>query len=128
MVRAGREIGKTTVLRFRRWSRKRYAAFVSVTHCVSIGQLAGRLADRLARKSAMDCVSDRVEASRDQVFVDPEEEREDEILLTAPCLMSLPLLQDPAYPAGLSKDYTYYLYTRGDSSRWGWVASLFLIR
>ncbi|MDL2255128.1 hypothetical protein LJC44_04250 [Parabacteroides sp. OttesenSCG-928-G06] len=33
-------------LRFRRWSRKGYAAFVSLHHTVNIGQLASRLADR----------------------------------------------------------------------------------
>ncbi|MDL2208830.1 hypothetical protein LJB97_04325 [Parabacteroides sp. OttesenSCG-928-O15] len=33
-------------LRFRRWSRKGYAAFVSLHHTVNIGRLASRLADR----------------------------------------------------------------------------------
>ncbi|MDH6313772.1 hypothetical protein M2137_002562 [Parabacteroides sp. PFB2-10] len=37
-------------LRFRRWSRKGYAAFVSLHHTVNIGRLASRLADRLQVK------------------------------------------------------------------------------
>lgn len=37
-------------LRFRRWSRKRYAAFVSIHRAVTMGQLASHLADRLFAK------------------------------------------------------------------------------
>ena len=39
-----------SVLRFRRWSRKRYAAFISLKHTVTIGQLAIALADRFQQK------------------------------------------------------------------------------
>ena len=39
-----------SVLRFRRWSRKGYAAFVSLRHTVTIGQLAIALADRFQQK------------------------------------------------------------------------------
>lgn len=38
-------------LRFRRWSRKGYAAFVSVQHTVTIGQLSAHVAERLQTKS-----------------------------------------------------------------------------
>lgn len=37
-------------LRFRRWSRKAYAAFVSVSRTVTIGQLSTSVADRLQKK------------------------------------------------------------------------------
>ena len=37
-------------LRFRRWSRRRYAAFVSIHREVTMGQLASRLADRFQAK------------------------------------------------------------------------------
>ena len=33
---------KPVALRFRRWSRKRYAAFISIQHAVTIGQLSER--------------------------------------------------------------------------------------
>ena len=39
-----------STLRFRRWSRKGYAAFVSLRHTVTIGQLAIALADRFQQK------------------------------------------------------------------------------
>lgn len=37
-------------LRFRRWSRKRYAAFVSLHRTVTMGRLAVHIADRLQKK------------------------------------------------------------------------------
>lgn len=37
-------------LRFRRWSRNRYAAFVSLHRTVTMGQLASHLADRFYKK------------------------------------------------------------------------------
>ena len=37
-------------LRFRRWSRKAYAAFVSVSRIVTTGQLSTSVADRLQKK------------------------------------------------------------------------------
>ena len=39
-----------SALRFRRWSRKRYAAFISLKHTVTIGHLAIALADRFQQK------------------------------------------------------------------------------
>lgn len=42
---------RTSALRFRRWSRKAYATFVSVQHAVTIGQLSSSVADRLHKKS-----------------------------------------------------------------------------
>ena len=39
-----------SVLRFRRWSRKGYAALISLQHTVTIGQLAIALADRFQQK------------------------------------------------------------------------------
>lgn len=37
-------------LRFKRWSRKAYAAFVSIQHHVTIGQLSAHIADRFQAK------------------------------------------------------------------------------
>lgn len=42
---------KPVVLRFRKWSRKAYAAFVSIHHTVNIGQLATYVADRFQAKN-----------------------------------------------------------------------------
>lgn len=39
-----------SVLRFRRWSRKGYAAFISRKHTVTIGCLAAAVADRFQQK------------------------------------------------------------------------------
>ena len=39
-----------SALRFRRWSRKGYAALISLQHTVTIGQLAIALADRFQQK------------------------------------------------------------------------------
>lgn len=42
---------RQTPLRFHRWSRKRYAAFVSVGHTVTIGHLAAGVSERLLAKN-----------------------------------------------------------------------------
>lgn len=42
---------RQSALRFRRWSRKTYATFVSIKHAVTIGQLTSSVADRLHKKS-----------------------------------------------------------------------------
>ncbi len=39
------------VLRFRRWSRKRYAAFISRKQVVTIGHLSAHIADRFLEKN-----------------------------------------------------------------------------
>ena len=38
---------KNQSLRFRRWSRKRYAAFVSLHHTVTMGCLSANVADKV---------------------------------------------------------------------------------
>lgn len=42
---------KPVALRFRRWSRKRYAAFISVQHAVTIGQLSANVSERFQAKN-----------------------------------------------------------------------------
>lgn len=44
-------------IRFRRFSRKRYAAFQSVNHEVTIGQVAGYIADLQMKKSFVEIYS-----------------------------------------------------------------------
>lgn len=42
---------RQAVLRFRRWSRKAYAAFVSLRHVVTIGHLSSSIADSSLKKN-----------------------------------------------------------------------------
>lgn len=42
---------KSVVLRFRKWSRKAYAAFISIHHTVNIGQLATSVSERFQAKN-----------------------------------------------------------------------------
>ena len=42
---------KPIALRFRRWSRKRYAAFISIQHAVTIGQLSANVSERFQAKN-----------------------------------------------------------------------------
>lgn len=42
---------KPAALRFRRWSRKGYAAFISVQRAVTIGQLSARVSERFQAKN-----------------------------------------------------------------------------
>lgn len=51
---------KNQSLRFRRWSRKRYAAFVSLHHTVTMGCLSANVADRLQGKQSSLHSSERI--------------------------------------------------------------------
>lgn len=42
---------QSVVLRFRKWSRKAYAAFISIHHTVNIGQLATSVSERFQAKN-----------------------------------------------------------------------------
>lgn len=42
---------KPATLRFRKWSRKGYAAFISIQHTVTIGQLAAHVSERFQVKN-----------------------------------------------------------------------------
>ena len=42
---------RSQALRFRRWSRKAYAAFISIQRAVTIGQLSFSVADRFEKKN-----------------------------------------------------------------------------
>lgn len=44
-------IPRPVVLRFKRWSRKGYAAFVSMHHVVTIGQLSAHVSERFQVKN-----------------------------------------------------------------------------
>lgn len=42
----------TVALRFKRWSRKRYAAFISIQRAVTIGQLSSNVSERFQTKNS----------------------------------------------------------------------------
>ena len=42
---------KSVALRFRRWSRKRYAAFISIQRAVTIGNLSANVSERFQTKN-----------------------------------------------------------------------------
>lgn len=44
-------IYKSSALRFKRWSRKGYAAFISIQRAVTIGQLKSSLTERFQKKN-----------------------------------------------------------------------------
>lgn len=91
------------VLRFRRWSRKRYAAFVSVTNCVSIGQLSNNVADRLRKKSGVNCA----EGNRGRIpghavpFGSEEYLEGKQPLLPDLSILSVGLTLEPVSPIGI---------------------------
>lgn len=41
----------STALRFKRWSRKKYAAFISIQRAVTIGQLSSNVSERFQTKN-----------------------------------------------------------------------------
>lgn len=45
------QILHSTALRFKRWSRKKYAAFISVQRTVTIGQLSSNVSERFQTKN-----------------------------------------------------------------------------
>jgi hypothetical protein len=47
---------KRISFRFRRWSRRPYAAFVSLKHTVTIGTLPTIISDRIGRKANRDSI------------------------------------------------------------------------
>jgi len=69
---------KHKALRFRKWSRKGYAAFISTTHCVTIGQLASWIVERLDNKRTQKVVTsffnDLTIADEDEKCLVQEEE------------------------------------------------------
>ena len=65
---------RSQALRFRRWSRKAYAAFISVQRAVTIGQLSFSVADRFEKKNQS--LHTGIGTFTDGFFEEDEEERE----------------------------------------------------
>ena len=66
---------RSQALRFRRWSRKGYAAFISVQRAVTIGQLSFSVADRFEKKNQS--LHTAIGTFTDGFFEGDEEEKED---------------------------------------------------
>ena len=65
---------RSQALRFRRWSRKAYAAFISVQRAVTIGQLSFSVADRFEKKNQS--LHTGIGTFTDGFFEEDDEERE----------------------------------------------------
>lgn len=65
---------RSQALRFRRWSRKAYAAFISIQRAVTIGQLSFSVADRFEKKNQS--LHSGIGTFMDGFFEVDEEERE----------------------------------------------------
>ena len=73
---------KPVALRFRRWSRKRYAAFISIQHAVTIGQLSANVSERFQAKNGSVHTS---VLTFDKVNDGETEEKENTVQKTSPC-------------------------------------------
>ena len=65
---------RSQALRFRRWSRKAYAAFISIQRAVTIGQLSFSVADRFEKKNQS--LHTGIGTFTDGFFEEDNEERE----------------------------------------------------
>lgn len=117
-----RYIGNRSVLRFRRWSRKAYAAFVSFHHVVNIGQLATSVSERFQVKNLS--LHGRLFASVDRIggdelLCDGESEGEEAFLSNDWWGFLCPLLF--ARPVVLVDDKIYVNYNKYTIIEGGWI-------
>ena len=106
---------RSQALRFRRWSRKAYAAFISIQRAVTIGQLSFSVADRFEKKNQS--LHTGIGTFMDGFFGEDDEERENTgedkwSLVTSYGLFTalLPVLasNEIAHPAHRVAHYTLY--------------------
>ena len=111
---------RSQALRFRRWSRKAYAAFISVQRAVTIGQLSFSVADRFEKKNQS--LHTSIGTFTDGFFEEDDEERENTEenkrslavshgLFTA--LLPVLVSNEIAHPAHRVAHYTLYNYSKG---------------
>ena len=110
------------MLRFRRWSRKAYAAFVSFHHVVNIGQLATSVSERFQVKNLS--LHGRLFASVDRIggdelLRDGESEGEEAFLSNDWWGFLCPLLF--ARPVVLVDDKIYVNYNKYTIIEGGWI-------
>lgn len=80
-----------TSFRFRRWSRSRYAAFVSLHRAVTMGQLASHLADRFYKKQLSFHAGVGEETSAVEQYVEAREDERDACMQELAVCQLLPL-------------------------------------
>lgn len=103
------------VLRFRRWSRKAYAVFVSIQRAVTIGALQVHLVERLQNKNvvsiakifAIDCAEDTLCTDSDAAIAS------DNIDITQ--FISMCVCAKEATPAHFLELYYYNIYLKRDA-------------
>ena len=108
---------KSVTLRFRRWSRKGYAAFVSIQYAVTIGQLSVHVSERFQEKNSSNHATVLISDKNGKESCEGEEDRyrdeHSESLLTL-------FLRSIVYPvpATLSPVASYiYIYNRLQNSQ-----------
>lgn len=76
-------------IRFRRWSRKAYAAFASIGHCVTIGCLPKSVADSSLSKQKATGTAGHAGCEEDSAWKGVTESRETDIGIPIGCSMAL---------------------------------------
>lgn len=115
---------RSQALRFRRWSRKAYAAFISIQRAVTIGQLSFSVADRFEKKNQS--LHTGIGTFTDGFFEEDNEERENTEenkrslavshgLFTA--LLPVLVSNEIAHPAHRVAHYTLYNIVKAGSIR-----------
>ena len=113
---------RSQALRFRRWSRKAYAAFISIQRAVTIGQLSFSVADRFEKKNQS--LHTGIGMFTDGFFEEDDEERENTEenkrslavshgLFTA--LLPVLVSNEIAHPAHRVAHYTLYNIVKAGS-------------
>lgn len=104
-------------LRFKRWSRKGYAAFVSIQRAVTIGQLSSNVSERFQVKNGSNHTSvltgNQANPAEEGKTGELKEQSETDTLHPVlPELLLLPIQTVQQAVAAASSAYTYILYPK----------------
>ena len=115
---------RSQALRFRRWSRKAYAAFISVQRAVTIGQLSFSVADRFEKKNqslhtGIGTFTDGFSEEDDEERENTEENKRSLAVSHGLFTALLPVLvsNENAHPAHRVAHYTLYNIVKAGSIR-----------
>ena len=115
---------RSQALRFRRWSRKAYAAFISVQRAVTIGQLSFSVADRFEKKNqslhtGIGTFTDGFSEEDDEERENTEENKRSLAVSHGLFTALLPVLvsNEIAHPAHRVAHYTLYNIVKAGSIR-----------
>lgn len=110
---------RSQALRFRRWSRKAYAAFISIQRAVTIGQLSFSVADRFEKKNQS--LHTGIGTFTDGFFEEDDEENKRSLAVSHGLFTALlPVLvsNEIAHPAHRVAHYTLYNIVKAGSILW----------